>query len=370
MLIFFTICFFFIRHRNRRLLAREIDTETARKFDLSEIKEATANFEKVIGGGGFGKVYYGRLQDGNESEIAIKVQNIDSSQGIQEFLNEVTLLSRIHHRNLVKFIGYCRQEDNNMLVYEFMHNGTLTYRLRGPPEERIVSWIKRLEIAEDAAKGIEYLHKGCLPAIMHRDLKTSNILLDKDMKAKVSDFGLSKFVEEFSYVSSTVKGTLGYLDPEYYTTQQYTDKSDVYSFGIILLELISGHPPASETRFGPNFSHIIAWSNEHIESGNIDAIIDPSLEKSYDIQSIWKIAEIAIMCVRPMGIERPNISEVLKEIQEAILLEQKILVDRADTFDVILGKPRGSTARFDARGLKFPGSSASFTDEIEHPTLR
>ncbi|OEL32374.1 putative LRR receptor-like serine/threonine-protein kinase [Dichanthelium oligosanthes] len=298
----------------------EVATESAHRFSLSEIEDATDKFERRIGSGGFGIVYYGKLADGRE--IAVKLLTNDSYQGIREFLNEVTLLSRIHHRHLVTFLGYSQQDGKNILVYEFMHNGTLKEHLRGAPDEKITSWLKRLEIAEDAAKGIEYLHTGCSPTIIHRDLKSSNILLDKNMRAKVADFGLSKPAVDGSHVSSIVRGTVGYLDPEYYISQQLTEKSDIYSFGVILLELISGHEPISNDNFGLNCRNIVAWARSHIESGNIHAIIDQSLDRGYDLQSVWKIAEVAIMCVKPKGAQRPPIPEVLKEIQDAIAIER------------------------------------------------
>ncbi|KAL6905792.1 hypothetical protein ACP4OV_003393 [Aristida adscensionis] len=298
----------------------EVATESAHRFALSEIEDATDKFERRIGSGGFGIVYYGKLADGRE--IAVKLLTNDSYQGIREFLNEVTLLSRIHHRHLVTFLGYSQQDGKNILVYEFMHNGTLKEHLRGADDEKITSWLKRLEIAEDAAKGIEYLHTGCSPTIIHRDLKSSNILLDKNMRAKVADFGLSKPAVDGSHVSSIVRGTVGYLDPEYYISQQLTEKSDIYSFGVILLELISGHEPISNDNFGLNCRNIVAWARSHIESGNIHAIIDHSLDRGYDLQSVWKIAEVAIMCVKPKGAQRPTISEVLKEIQDAMAIER------------------------------------------------
>ncbi|CAI9762049.1 unnamed protein product [Fraxinus pennsylvanica] len=295
-------------------------TEAAHYFTLSELEDATNNFERKVGSGGFGIVYYGKLKNGNE--IAVKVLTNDSFQGKREFSNEVALLSRIHHRNLLHFLGYC-QDGKDILVYEFMHNGTLKEHLYGPlTRERGISWIKRLEIADDAAKGIEYLHTGCVPSIIHRDLKTSNILLDKNMRAKVSDFGLSKLaVDGASHVSSIVRGTVGYLDPEYYISQQLTDKSDVYSFGVILLELISGQEAISNVNFGVNCRNIVQWAKLHIESGDIQGIIDPTL-REYDIQSIWKIAEKAMMCIQPHGSMRPSMSEVIKEIQDAIAIER------------------------------------------------
>lgn len=170
-----------------------------------------------------------------------------------------------------------------------MHNGTLKEHLRGASAKaRTLTWIKRLRIAEDSAKGIEYLHTGCSPTIIHRDLKSSNILLDSHMRAKVADFGLSKPQVDGSHVSSIVRGIIGYLDPEYYISQQLTEKSDIYSFGVILLELITGHEPISNENFGANCRNIIAWAKSHIDSGNIQAIIDPLLDEDYDMQSIWK----------------------------------------------------------------------------------
>ncbi|KAF8101829.1 hypothetical protein N665_0201s0142 [Sinapis alba] len=304
--------------------------DSAQCFTLYEIEEATKKFEKRIGSGGFGIVYYGKTREGKE--IAVKVLGNNSYQGKREFENEVTLLSRIHHRNLVQFLGYCQEEGRNMLVYEFMHNGTLKEHLYG---ERRISWIKRLEIAEDAARGIEYLHTGCVPTIIHRDLKTSNILLDKHTRAKVSDFGLSKFaVDGTSHVSSIVRGTVGYLDPEYYISQQLTEKSDVYSFGVILLELISGQEAISNENFGANCRNIVQWAKMHIDNGDIRGIIDPALaEDDYSLQSMWKIAEKALLCVRPHGNMRPSMSEVQKDIQDAIRIEKEALAARGGLSD-------------------------------------
>ncbi|RZC78812.1 hypothetical protein C5167_003047 [Papaver somniferum] len=299
-------------------------TESAHCFALSEIEEATKNFEKKIGSGGFGVVYYGKMKDGRE--IAVKLLTSNSYQGKREFSNEVTLLSRIHHRNLVQFLGYCQEDSKHILVYEYMHSGTLKEHLYGPlTREGAISWLKRLEIAEDSAKGIEYLHTGCVPSIIHRDVKSSNILLDKHMRAKVSDFGLSKLeVDGASHVSSIVRGTVGYLDPEYYISQQLTDKSDVYSFGVILLELISGQEAISNESFGVNCRNIVQWAKSHVGSGDIQGILDPLLGNDYNVQSIWKIAEKALMCVQPHGSMRPSISEVLKEIQDAIMIEREM----------------------------------------------
>ncbi|PWZ33871.1 putative LRR receptor-like serine/threonine-protein kinase [Zea mays] len=303
---------------------QSIATETAHPYSLCELEEATNKFASRIGSGGFGIVYYGKLSDGKE--IAVKVPSNDSYQGKKQFSNEVVLLSRIHHRNLVAFLGYCHEDGRNILVYEFMHNGTLKEQLHR--RDKHISWIKRLEIAEDAAKGIEYLHTGCTPSIIHRDIKTSNILLDKHMRAKVSDFGLSKLLAaegKDSHASTNVRGTMGYLDPQYYVSQQLTEKSDMYSFGIILLELISGCPPISTTAFGDNFRNIGPWAKFYYESGDIEAIIDPSISTAaeyQDVQSVWKIAEAAVRCIDAEPRKRPCMPEVVKEIQDALALER------------------------------------------------
>nr|AAO22763.1 putative receptor protein kinase [Arabidopsis thaliana] len=350
----------------------EAHGDAAHCFTLYEIEEATKKFEKRIGSGGFGIVYYGKTREGKE--IAVKVLANNSYQGKREFANEVTLLSRIHHRNLVQFLGYCQEEGKNMLVYEFMHNGTLKEHLYGVvPRDRRISWIKRLEIAEDAARGIEYLHTGCVPAIIHRDLKTSNILLDKHMRAKVSDFGLSKFaVDGTSHVSSIVRGTVGYLDPEYYISQQLTEKSDVYSFGVILLELMSGQEAISNESFGVNCRNIVQWAKMHIDNGDIRGIIDPALaEDDYSLQSMWKIAEKALLCVKPHGNMRPSMSEVQKDIQDAIRIEKEALAARGGISDEF-SRSSAHSSSLNMGMLDLAGSQSyvSIDESVLQPTAR
>ncbi|XP_011004155.1 PREDICTED: probable LRR receptor-like serine/threonine-protein kinase At1g67720 [Populus euphratica] len=349
---------------------RNAPGEAAHCFTTFEIEGATKKFEKKIGSGGFGVVYYGKMKDGRE--IAVKVLTSNSYQGKREFSNEVTLLSRIHHRNLVQFLGFCQEVGKSMLVYEFMHNGTLKEHLYGPLKRgKSINWIKRLEIAEDAAKGIEYLHTGCVPAIIHRDLKSSNILVDKNMRAKVADFGLSKLaVDGASHVSSIVRGTVGYLDPEYYISQQLTDKSDVYSFGVILLELMSGQEAISNESFGVNCRNIVQWAKLHIESGNIQGIIDPSLCGEYDIQSMWKIAEKALTCVQPHGHMRPSISEVLKEIQDAILIEREVTAVREDISDEMSRNSVHSSLNLGSLDLGGAENYLALDESLAQPTAR
>ncbi|XP_073142390.1 probable LRR receptor-like serine/threonine-protein kinase At1g67720 isoform X2 [Henckelia pumila] len=296
-----------------------MDEGVACHIPLTDIQEATTSFSKKIGKGSFGPVYYGKMKDGKE--VAVKIMADLSSHGTKQFMTEVALLPRIHHRNLVPLIGYCEEENQRMLVYEYMHNGTLRDHIHDFDEQKQLGWLPRLHIAEDAAKGLEYLHTGCSPSIIHREVKTSNILLDINMRAKVSDFGLSRQAEEdLTHVSSVARGTEGYLDPEYYANQQLTEKSDVYSFGVVLLELISGRKPVFAEEYGCDWS-IVHWARSLIRKGDVISIIDPRLAGNVKIESIWRIAEIAIQCVGQHGYSRPRMQEIIVAIQDAVKIE-------------------------------------------------
>ncbi|CAM6085411.1 unnamed protein product [Calypogeia fissa] len=212
-------------------------------LSLQEVSNATKKFFRKSGEGSFGLVYNGKLPNGQE--VAVKVKSTDSRQGVTEFLNEVELLSRIHHRNLVSLVGFCEEGNQQIIIYVCVSNGTLRDHLYGDKTRKPLNWRTRLDIALNTARGIEYLHTECNPRIIHRDVKSSNILLDKNMVAKVCDFGISKQTPEgiFSGVDTLLKGTLGYFDPEYFISQRLTQKSYVYIFGVVVLEIISGRHP-------------------------------------------------------------------------------------------------------------------------------
>eukprot|EP00253_Pinus_taeda_P028796 PITA_28796 len=295
----------------------------ARAFTLDEMIAATQNFRREIGRGGFGSVFFGKLPEGKV--IAVKVLSLFSRQGIQEFLNEVDLLSKINHRNLVSLLGYCSKTEQVMLIYEHMSGGSLRDHLYGPrAENSYLNWKRRLRIALDAAQGLEYLHVGCTPKIIHRDIKTANILLDGNLNGKLADFGLSRVTtdEEGTHVTTTVKGTIGYLDPEYYNTQMLTEKSDVYSFGVVLLEIICGRPPI-DTNLPEEELNIVRWVTPHLletdeNGGKIIDVIDKRLCGDYCTKSMINVAKTAMRCVQALPSSRPPVSEVVAELKEAI----------------------------------------------------
>ncbi|XXG57248.1 hypothetical protein AAC387_Pa03g4455 [Persea americana] len=227
---------------NPNLIPPVFDKKKSRKFTYAEVLSITNNLQRCIGKGGFGTVYHGQMTNG--TQVAVKLLSLQSikspSQGSKEFQNEVHLLMRVHHRNLVPFIGYCQEDGNMALIYEYMARGHLGSHL-SDNNSNALSWDRRLHIALDVAQGLEYLHNGCKPPIIHRDVKTANILLNERLEAKIGDFGLSKvYSDDFTHVSTAVKGTFGYLDPEYCNSNNLTEKSDVYSFGVVLLQLITG----------------------------------------------------------------------------------------------------------------------------------
>ncbi|XP_074561941.1 putative LRR receptor-like serine/threonine-protein kinase At1g05700 [Curcuma longa] len=290
-----------------------------RQFTYMELHYITNNFQNVLGKGGFGSVFHGHLEDG--TQVAVKMLSQSSSQGIKEFLAEAQHLTRIHHRNLVSLVGYCKEVNHLALVYEFMSQGTLQDHLRGRANNgRALSWRQRLHIAIDSAQGLEYLQKGCRPPLVHRDVKSGNILLSETLEAKIADFGLSKaFLSETnSHISTAVVGTPGYLDPEYYNTYQLIEKSDVYSYGVVLLELITGLPPIIS---GPKNVRLVQWVLQRLARGNIEDVVDPRLEAEYDINCVWKCVDIALKCTAQRSQQRPTMTEVVMQLKENLELE-------------------------------------------------
>ncbi|XP_057480750.1 probable LRR receptor-like serine/threonine-protein kinase At5g48740 isoform X1 [Actinidia eriantha] len=330
-LFILSISVFLYTRRNKTEVTYTTRAETdirnwnaAKLFTYKEIKAATNNFKEVIGRGSFGSVYLGKLQDGNL--LAVKVRFDKSQLGADSFINEVSLLSQIRHQNLVSLKGFCHESKQQLLVYEYLPGGSLADNLYGASSKSVtLSWVRRLKIAVDAAKGLDYLHNGSEPRIIHRDVKSSNILMDMEMNAKISDFGLSKQVTraDATHVTTVVKGTAGYLDPEYYSTQQLTEKSDVYSFGVVLLELICGREPLSHSGTPDSFN-LVLWAKPYLQAGAFE-IVDEILKGTFDAESMRRAALIASRSVERDASRRPTIAEVLAELKVAYSIQLSYL---------------------------------------------
>ncbi|CAM6047058.1 unnamed protein product [Sphagnum compactum] len=302
-----------------------------RFFSYQELDHATNGFSAAmeLGGGGFGTVYKGQLADGRL--IAVKKLNQDGRQGLQQFHNEVTVLSQVQHPNLVKLMG-CSVEVKRhaLLVYEFVPNGSLAQHLhskQGSPGS-ILPWETRLNVAIQTADALMYLHCLVDPPIFHRDVKTTNILLDSQFRAKVADFGLSRLVPittfEMTHISTAPQGTPGYLDPDYHQSYQLSDKSDVYSFGVVLMELITAKKAVDMARERREIN-LAAFAVAKIQAGTLDEIIDPYLKRNFDIESgthdtktrdmVNSVAELAFRCLAAEKDDRPCMKEVLAELR-------------------------------------------------------
>ncbi|KAM3195081.1 hypothetical protein ACQJBY_071254 [Aegilops geniculata] len=300
------------KRRNAKRIQMKI--EGVKDLTFEELSNCTSNFSDsaLIGQGGYGKVYRGVLADGTGA--AIKRTQQGSLQGSEEFFTEIELLSRLHHRNLVSLVGYCDEEDEQMLVYEYMPNGNLRDHLSGKAKEAL-SFPMRLRIALGSSRGILYLHTEADPPIYHRDIKSSNILLDSKFVAKVADFGLSRLapLPEMEgvapgHVSTVVKGTPGYLDPEYFLTHNLTDKSDVYSLGVVFLELLTGMQPISH---GKNLVREVMAANQ---SGMILSVVDTRMGPCLG-ECVERFAALGLRCCRDETDARPSMAEVVRELE-------------------------------------------------------
>uniref|UniRef100_I1QN85 Protein kinase domain-containing protein n=1 Tax=Oryza glaberrima TaxID=4538 RepID=I1QN85_ORYGL len=288
------------------------------EITYEELVKITDNFSECIGQGGFGPVYRGQLQGSIQVAVKMCSRKPIHGQGIREFLAEVDSLKTVHHKNLVLLIGYCTNKNHLALIYEYMPNGSLFDHIRGKKANvQTMSWLLRTKIMHEAAQG-------CVLPIIHSDVKSHNILLGENMHAKISDFGLSKsYINEAqTHISATAAGTIGYIDPEYYFSSRLTMKSDVFSFGVVLLETVTGEPPIV-----PGVGHVVQRVRQKVSDGDISAIVDPRLEGAYDMGSVWKVVDIALLCTREVSDDRPTMTEVVEQLKHALALEEAHRID-------------------------------------------
>ncbi|TXG49789.1 hypothetical protein EZV62_025664 [Acer yangbiense] len=355
-----------------------LQSSNLKSFSFNELKTSTRNFrpDSVLGEGGFGCVFKGWIDENTFSAtrpgtglvIAVKRLNQDGSQGHQEWLTEINYLGQLYHPNLVKLVGYCLEDDHRLLVYEFMPKGSLENHLfRRGSYFQPLSWNLRMKVALGAAKGVAFLHSD-EAKVIYRDFKASNVLLDSNYNAKLSDFGLAKDgpTGDRSHVSTRVMGTYGYAAPEYMATGHLTAKSDVYSFGVVLLELLSGRRAIDKNR--PSGEHnLVEWAKPYLQSKRkIFQVMDARIEGQYTLSSVLKVATLAIKCLSKEPKSRPNMDEVvnaLEQLQESNDVEPSRNEPRQNFDSTSSNGPRRRRASVnenrDRRAATYPTPSAS-----------
>ncbi|GLT38240.1 hypothetical protein SLA2020_125010 [Shorea laevis] len=314
----------------QQLSSTEGNVQKTKIFSSKELKRATDNFNRnrILGQGGQGTVYKGMLVDGRI--VAVKKSKVLNKEKVREFINEVVILSQINHRNVVKLLGCCLETKVPMLVYEFIPNGTLFQYIHDENEDFPLSWERRLTIAAEVAAALSYLHSAASNPIYHQDIKSLNILLDEKYRAKVSDFGISRsIVIDQTHLTTNVQGTFGYLDLEYFRSNQFTEKSDVYSFGVVLVELLTGKKPISLTGAEEEEARgLAAHFILSMEENNLFYILDPRVRESSTLEETTKVAKLAYRCLSLSGKRRPKMTEVAVELEQIRHLQNDQLVNK------------------------------------------
>ncbi|WCJ30361.1 Protein kinase superfamily protein [Euphorbia peplus] len=283
-------------------------------MEYKVLENATNNFgdENLLGEGGFGRVYLASLED--EKQVAVKKLNCASDDAHREFENEVDLLCKIHNPNIISLLGYSVHQEMGFIIYELMQNGCLEDILHGPSKGSSLTWHMRLKIALDIARGLEYLHEFCKPPVIHRDLKSSNILLDSNFNAKLSDFGLAVADNSYNRNKLKLSGTVGYVAPEYMLDGELTEKSDVYAFGVVLLELLLGRRPV-EKLAAAHCQSIVTWAMPQLTNrSSLPNIVDPVIKDTVDEKYLFQVAAVAVLCVQPEPSYRPLITDVVHSL--------------------------------------------------------
>ncbi|CAL8138474.1 unnamed protein product [Prunus armeniaca] len=307
----------------KQLSSGEVNVEKIKLFKSKELEKSTDNFntDRILGQGGQGTVYKGMLTDGRI--VAVKKSKIVDESQLSDFINEVVILSQINHRNVVQLLGCCLETEVPILVYEFIPNGNLSQYIHEQNEEFPLTWEVRLRIAMEVAGALSYLHSSAAFPIYHRDIKSTNILLDAKYRAKVADFGTSRSVAiDQTHLTTLVHGTFGYLDPEYFQTSQFTEKSDVYSFGVVLVELLTGQKPISFRRSQEEGKSLATYFITSMQLDRLFEILDAEVVKGGSKADIILVANLARRCLNLSGRKRPTMREVTAEL-EGIQMSEK-----------------------------------------------
>ncbi|KAK0577277.1 hypothetical protein LWI29_030652 [Acer saccharum] len=289
---------------------------TCRLFKYQELLSATSDFlaEKLVGKGGSSRVYKGCLPDGKELAVKILKQSEDV---LKEFVLEIEIITTLHHKNIISLLGFCFEDDNLLLVYDFLSRGSLEENLHGNNKDQLAfGWNERYKVAVGVGEALDYLHRGSAQPVIHRDVKSSNILLSDDFEPQLSDFGLAKWASiSSSHITCTdVAGTFGYLAPEYFMYGKVNDKIDVYAFGVVLLELLSGRKPISN-EYPKGQESLVMWATPILNSGKVTQLLDPTLGDNYDRDQVERMVLAAILCIRRAPRARPQMSIVVKLLQ-------------------------------------------------------
>ncbi|XP_024517382.1 G-type lectin S-receptor-like serine/threonine-protein kinase SD2-5 isoform X2 [Selaginella moellendorffii] len=335
-LLLVVLVFLWIRRRRTSIKAavdydsdnflESIENLRPMRFSLSALGRITGNFSKLLGTGGFGGVYEGTLPDGRT--VAVKKLE-GTGQGKKEFYAEVAVLGSLHHWNLVKLLGFCSEGSNRLLVYEHMTNGSLDKWIYQDSEKNlmVLGWKQRIEIVLGMARGLAYLHEECMQRIIHLDIKPQNILLDKSFVAKVADFGLSRLMSrDQSYVMTTMRGTPGYLAPEWLLEASITEKSDVYSFGVVLLEVISGRKCFSRVSETEKF-YLPSFCLELVQQGRDMDVVDPRISSQADEGEVVRAIRIAFLCLQENASARPSMGSVVQMLEGSSTVDSKVPVE-------------------------------------------
>ncbi|GMI92463.1 hypothetical protein like AT2G25220 [Hibiscus trionum] len=309
---------FFGKFKPTRTVSKE---GNASFMDYKMLEKSTDKFHQgnILGEGGFGCVYKAQFDDG--SFAAVKKLDCKNHDAEKEFQNEVDLLRKFKHPNIISLLGFSSENETRFIVYELMQNGSLETQIHGPSQGSSLTWDRRMKIALDTARGLEYLHEHCNPPVIHRDLKSSNILLDSNFNAKLSDFGLAVTDAVHNKNNLKLSGTLGYVAPEYLLDGKLTDKSDVYAFGVVLLELLLGRKPV-EKLAPAQCQSIVTWAMPQLtDRSKLPDIVDPVIRNTMDLKHLYQVAAVAVLCVQPEPSYRPLITDVLHSLIPLVPME-------------------------------------------------